>query len=250
MNNKLSPISIFSQSGGQIEEKLKFHAVQDDTYSRENEAQSYVIEDGSEISDHITNKPLNISLTGIISNFPIISNNEVYLPEDDGFLLDLLKDKFSWVYQSEDTKLNKEYFRESENKVQESKDILNEIMEKKLLVSIVSENESFMNMSLESFSYKGRKDVIVANLSFKEIRIQNLKTESVSKEFIDELIQHTAAPKKQKGRTDKTEASSKQKNQLSIDKQQNENEKQEKGRRAISLSDPDTLAYQIGRALQ
>lgn len=233
---KISPVSIYMQDGGEINQKLVFHAVQNDNYKFRNNIQTNKVEDGSNVTDHIEKSPIQISFTGVISNFPIAGDNDIEIPENEGFLVDFLKDKFSWIYQKEETKLNKDYFRESENKVEEAKEILREIREKRLLVSVVTPDESFVNMALTNLSYNGMSHALIVSLLFEEITIVNMKSEEIPKDFISEELQHTNNKEKKKGRTDKTEATENQKKQVEqSDSEAAKTDKEEKGQKVSWL---------------
>lgn len=200
---------------------LAFDALERINHTRTQIPTRYPIENGAIISDHIINNPLSVTFDIIISDTPLLGlatatnvfgavataaakvrklNNQVRTIGSNK-----INNVLSKVSKTASSIVDGSFIRS-----QDTFDLINEIVEKKLLVSANIGFKYYENMCISNFYVPeevGKENCLVGSITLEEVVIVESSTTNVpSNLFVDSSVAHTANSTVKQGAKDTAKA--------------------------------------------
>ena len=132
---------------------LELDAILTETHNRTNRVTSFPVEQGSDITDHISEEPVEFNLEGHITNTPVS-----FGPANTGIVLSV---------------------GEQQSRVEAAYELLKEIFQARALITVVSGLEVYTNMAFVNFNIPrtGRTgEVLNFSGTFRQVRIVDSET--------------------------------------------------------------------------
>jgi hypothetical protein len=209
----MSRVAIQYVSNNTARELIQIDATTGEDHEFSSKATIHPVEDGSSISDHVIKNPKTLSLTGIISDHPI-SISSAPVENIDGIGGSAIGGASTTQSSEKSSKVGSNILSTGSGKISKiAMEIFESMREDRLLLTIITDLETYTNMVLESF--KANKTARTANAlpftaTFKEVKIAVSEVVEVPLTAIQSDVRDSASEKQNKGKLSTTEAEGKE----------------------------------------